>query len=306
MKKLLSLLLALAIVISCVSMVTFNAAAEDEAAPTATDKFLGWKMTATSDLLSAEPYMLTTTAGNVFTKDDIDEDGSITRSFTVINDNDYALALTILFQGKLKWPSGTSDTWTVPNSNAQSAFTVPAKSSKTISIKLNSIDENGNVTFTRSIDGGTESTVLPVTKIFFRINFRCDSCDFYNGDSIVVLTNGLLENLTPTDNAKNTKLVAEKFYESGFDSLEYLTAENGDAEKGDTSFWSSIHNGSVSNIPESDVTNNPEDTNRVIKFTPTSYSYSSIFYLLAFCFYSFSFIQSYFFSSALAKSRIFS
>jgi hypothetical protein len=276
MKKLLSLLLALAIVISCVSMVTFNASAEDEAAPTVTDEFLGWKMTAVSDLLTGTPYMVTSSAGNVFTKDDIDEDGSITRSFTVINDNNYDLALTISFQGKLKWPSGTDYTWAKPNSNAERAFTVSAKSSETISIKLDTIDEEGNVTFTRS--GSTETAVLPVTQIFFRIDFGCDSCDFYNGDSIVVLTNGLLEDLTPTDNSNNAKLVAEKFYESSYDSLDYLTAENGDAEKGDTSFWSSTNAGSVTNIPESDVTNNPEDTNRVIKFTPTEDIYSSIFY----------------------------
>jgi hypothetical protein len=275
MKKVLSFILLLAMLISCVSMVSFTSASASAEAPLAQaeDEFLGWKVTATKDFSGDLNYCTTDRSKGLFTVDDRDKNGNITHTFTIINPNDHAIRISLWWQATLKWPSGTSETWATYVSQY---ITINAKSSKSATISFTA-DENGNVKFSRTTPN--ESVDVDISKVFFRFDLCCSNNKIYKDEYFILLTDdNVFENQTPA----GTGLLLEKFTESSYDQLDYYTLKNADAELGDTTGWGGINgNSDITNIPESEITGNPEDTNRVIKFSPETGGSNSIFYDLS-------------------------
>ncbi len=253
MKKFLSLFLALAMIISCVSMVSFVANAEEATDP------VGVKLTAASDLKANSQYIMTSTG--VFTAEDV-VDNKLTYSFNMYNISSQTMNFQVSLQANCTW-SDKSSTWSGPAKSSVSVE-LASKTAKTYTITIDVSDDN-TVGISKTISGEVETLTKKVTELFLRVDGQAQSINIATGASVIFIeddTNDPIYGLL-----SNSKFNVSQVYEIPMKELGDGTLEE------NTYGWGTIHDGSFSAVKD------PADQNNTVaKLTPTSSAFSSIFF----------------------------
>ena len=271
MKKFLSLILALSMIISCVSMVSFVANAEEAQEP------VGVQITS-KELLTGTSYPR---AKANFTADDVvwgdtnddtsgntSRQGSITRSFTVFNNSDFSYSGSIGFYGgNRKATNSPAEGW---EGLKQESISLSAGGVKTVSVTFKVYEFAADGEIVVKIDSTSYPSkysevvgYAPLNTVYLRVN--ADKNTEANASIFIMPKAG--ESTVLFNLANQGKVTVTKVYE--LPVKEYI--DNGDAENGSTG-WGTIHGGSVSIVADPD-----DENNKVAKLTATG-AYHSVFY----------------------------
>ncbi len=149
MKKIFSVLLILAMVISCVSMVTF--AAEEE-------NIIGVTLTAGSDMAVGYSTSGMISATGTFTEADL-VDGKIKTTVRVVNNNDFTVGISVAFFEK------ASGSWIWENKS----ISLAAKASTTVEVTSALIFTKNGDSYTAPYNNGTNDFTINLKDMMLRI-----------------------------------------------------------------------------------------------------------------------------------------
>lgn len=232
MKKLLSLVLALAILASCVSMISIFAG---ESANVAV------KLTANKDLSGLQYNRVK--AG--FTASDV-VNGKITKTYKILNPNDHAIHVAVEYQDG--WTTLTKMKGT--EVNAKKTVNIPANSTAPFCVEIYVNDDN-------TVSYGANQTKAQLSNIYLRVDLASGS-SMAAGESFYVLCDA-------NDAAHGLATGGDAFTISSVTSVPAIATKavvNGDAENG-TKGWGTLNGGAIQNVADPDNANN-----KVMYFTP--------------------------------------
>ncbi len=286
MKKFLSLVLALAMIISCVSMVSFTANAEEATDPA------GIRITAKADIAATEYYRKAASSASnaLFAEDDItwDEEplegdvvrtGYIYRNYKLFNDGATSIKFQIYYQGGNR--GTTTYGWdTITGITGVSAVTVAANASTDIkiaipvyeladggiAIKAGSGANISKYTASEAVFADGTSNVLegyaPYWTISVRFQFDAGCMDA--NDTFV---------LVPEDKDDPAYLVAQGGNITLEKVYELPATKFGDGTLEESTYgWGTIHGGTFSAVAD------PADANNTVAKLTASGAYHSIFF----------------------------
>ncbi len=287
MKKFLSLVLALAMIISCVSMVSFSANAEEATDPA------GIRITAKADIAATEYYRKDASSASnaLFAEDDIvwDEEplegdvvrtGYIYRNYKVFNDGTNTIKFRVYYQGgnrgaknQIGWDdivgiTGDSTVTVAANASADIKITIPVYelADGGIAVKVGNSDGSSIYTASEAVfaDGTSNELIDYAPYWTISVRFQVEAGYMNANDTFV---------LVPEDKDDPAYLVAqggnitlEKVYE-----LPAVKLGDGTLEES-TLGWGTIHGGSFSAVAD------PADKNNTVAKLTASGAYNSIFF----------------------------
>ncbi len=234
MKKLLSVVLALAMIISCISMISISAA----------DESVGVKIEITEDIVGGHPYWRKASAG--YTQD-MAVDNVITVAYDVYNTSNHAIKFVLQPQNGWSTVSGLT-----------AKKEIPAQSKDTVSVQIKT-DGNGNVV---KADG---TVVCEISAISFRFDLDVGS-NMTAGTSFIIASDNANDPIYGIGNMLlngSSGGAATKTVVTTLPNLTVATPTpvadkavvNGDAENGNTG-WGNIHGGTTTIVADPDNANN--------------------------------------------------